>query len=107
IPSISRDPANDKIVHWNPAGASFEDAWAALGVSGGLLAVIGGTDVFGLFLERGYDAFHLTRAAHATLPGGRPVFPGVPARTPEALLAAHGLTPDPIQVIDRSAVVTE
>jgi dihydrofolate reductase len=106
VPSISRDPANDKIVHWNPAGASFEEAWVALGVSGGLLAVIGGTDVFGLFLESGYDAFHLTRAAHATLPGGRPVFPGVPARTPEALLAAHGLKADAPEVLDASAGVT-
>ena len=96
----------DTAVHWNPAGATLEQAWEALGLSGGLLAVIGGTDPFGLFLEIGYDAFHLSRASHARLPGGRPVFPGVPARTPEALLAQHGLKPDPVRVLDDKAGLT-
>jgi hypothetical protein len=32
------------------------------GAPDGALAVIGGTDVFGLFLEIGYDSFHLSRA---------------------------------------------
>jgi hypothetical protein len=49
IPALAADPSNDKALFWNPAGASFADAWAALGVSHGSLAVIGGTDVFGLF----------------------------------------------------------
>ena len=40
------------------------------------LAVVGGTDVFALFLTIGYDAFFLTRA-QASVPRGRPVFPGV------------------------------
>ncbi len=43
-----------------------------LGAPGGSLAVIGGTGVFGLFLEIGYDSFHLSRARR--LPGGR-LFP--------------------------------
>ena len=82
VAGVARDPLNDKTVHWNPAGASLDEAWAALGLSGGLLAVIGGTDPFGLFLDIGYDAFHLSRAAQRALPGGRPVFPGIPPRTP-------------------------
>jgi len=106
IADLARDPENDKAVLWNPAGASFDKAWAALGLPRGLLAVVGGTDVFGLFLEYGYDAFHLTRAAHADLPNGLPVFPGIPPRTPEALLAAHGLKPDPERVLDASAGLT-
>ncbi len=100
VPGIAPDPSNARAVLWNPAGASFEDAWAALGLSGGLLAVIGGTEVFGLFLELGYDAFHLTRAPHVRLPGGRPVFPGVPMHRPQDLLRNHGLNPEPARILD-------
>jgi dihydrofolate reductase len=103
IERLAADPGNGKAVLWNPMGADLDEAWARLGLAGGTLAVIGGTEVFGLFLERGYDAFHLSRAAHARLPGGRPVFPGVPARTPEQLLAEHGLTPDPLRILDRES----
>jgi dihydrofolate reductase len=99
IPGLLADPSNEKALLWNPAGASFEQAWAALGVPDGSLAVIGGTDVFGMFLPR-YDAFHLTRAPDVRLPGGRPVFPQVPARTPEEVLASHGLKPGPPRVLD-------
>lgn len=106
VSGVARDPQNDRAVLWNPAGASLEDAWAMLGLSGGTLAVIGGTEVYGLFLEMGYDAFHLSRAAHVRLPGGRPLFPGVPEQTPEALLARHGLKPGPVRVLDTSAGLT-
>jgi dihydrofolate reductase len=85
---------------WNPAGASLEQAWQALEAGDGVLAVIGGTEAFGLFLDLGYDAFHLTRANRVRLPGGRPVFPGVPARRPEELLAMRGLAAGPAQVLD-------
>jgi dihydrofolate reductase len=81
-PSIAADPSNEKALFWNPAGASFEQALAELGTPDGSVGVIGGTDVFGMFLER-YDVFNLTRAPGVRLPGGRPVFPEVPTRTPE------------------------
>ena len=103
IGGVARDPDNALAVHWNPAGAPLEQAWDMLGLAGGLLAVIGGTDPFGLFLELGYDAFHLSRASHAQLPGGRPVLPGIPSQAPEELLARHGLKPDPMRVLDASA----
>ena len=106
IAGLARDPQNEMAVHWNPAGATLEQTWEALGLSGGFLAVIGGTEPFGLFLELGYDAFHLSRTSHARLPGGRPVFPGVPSRTPEALLAQHGLKPGPVRVLDDKAGLT-
>lgn len=99
IPALAADPSNDKARFWNPAGASFEEAWAALGVPDGSLAVIGGTDVFGLFLPD-YDVFHLTRAPGVQLPGGRPVFPQVPQQSPEQVLASHGLRPGTPQVLD-------
>ena len=71
----------------------------------GSLAVIGGTSVFALFLDA-YDVFHLSRAAGVLLPGGRPVFPGIPPRTPEDVLTAHGLAPDPQQVLDADKGLT-
>jgi dihydrofolate reductase len=106
VAGLSRDPQNANAVHWNPAGATLEQAWDALGLSGGLLAVIGGTEPFGLFLETGYDAFHLSRASRAELPGGRPVFPGIPPQSPEGLLKRHGLTPGAARVLDEKAGLT-
>jgi dihydrofolate reductase len=103
IAALARDAENPLAVHWNPAGASLQQAWESLGLSGGSLAVIGGTEPFGLFLEIGYNAFHLSRASHAELPGGRPVFPGIPPHTPEELLARHGLKPGATRVLDAPA----
>ena len=103
VAGLAPDPATRNIVHWNPAGATLDEAWAALGLSGGLLTVIGGTEPFGLFLATGYDAFHLSRASRATLPGGRPVFPDIPPRTPEELLAERGLKPGPERMLDPTA----
>ncbi len=52
--------------------------------------MIGGPGIFEFFLDR-YDVFYLSRAASVRLPGGRAIFGGVPLRTPEAVLAEHGL----------------
>lgn len=100
IAGVAQHPNNPKAVLWNPAGASFTEAWNMLGVGGGLLAVIGGTEIFGIFLDIGYDAFHLTRADHVRLPGGRPVFPQVPACTPEEVLRSRGYKAGPVLVLD-------
>ena len=62
-------------------------------------AVVGAPGVFGLFLGL-YDAFHLTRAPGVWLPGGVPVLPGVPGKTPESILADSGLTPSDPEVLD-------
>jgi hypothetical protein len=85
---------------------AFEKACRGIGVTEGKIAVSGGTGVFALFLKIGFDAFHLSRAAKPTLPGGRPVFPEVPGKTPEQVLSEHGLKPRPVQVLDREADVT-
>ena len=104
IVALAPHPSNPHALWWNPAGAPLGRAWDALGI-GGTLAVVGGTDVFGLFLATGYDDFFLTRAP-ASVPNGRPVFPGVPAQTPEALLAAHGLVRRAERTLDARAGVT-
>lgn len=91
VERVVADPANPNAVLWNPAPAPFEEAWLKLGAPDGTLAVVGGTDVFGLFLNIGYDAFFLTRA-QASVPRGRPVFPGVGRQaTPEQVMERHGL----------------
>jgi dihydrofolate reductase len=100
IPKIAPDPINPNAVLWNPAGATLNQAWDALKLEDGVLVVIGGTYVFGMFLDVGYDAFHLTRADNAQFPGGRPVFPGVGQFTPEELLRARGLVAGPKQILD-------
>jgi hypothetical protein len=93
IQDIATYPTNQKALLWNPAGALFEDALAALGMPDADIGVIGGPEVFAFFLGL-YDAFHLSRAPGVWLPGGRPVFPEVPVQTPEQILASHGLSPD-------------
>jgi hypothetical protein len=90
---------------WNPAGLAFEAAAARLGVAAGMVAILGGPAIYGLFLPR-YDAFALSRVAGVRLPGGVGVFPGVPGRTPEALLEASGLALAEPRVLDPARGVT-
>ena len=51
VPAIAADSSNEKALFWNPAGASFEQALAVLGTPDSSVGVIGGTDVFGMFLD--------------------------------------------------------
>jgi dihydrofolate reductase len=106
IPALARDPRNPNAVLWNPAGASLEEAWRMLAAGSGALMVIGGTEVYGHFLAHGYDVFYLTRAGGVRLPNGRPLFPGVPDRTPEDLLTSRGLKDSPAQILDAAREVT-
>ena len=46
------------------------------------------------------------RAGRLVLPGGRPVFPEVPAKTPEQVLTGHGLKANPVRVLDTEKDVT-
>ena len=103
--ALAPDPSNPNATLWNPAGASFEQACDYAGVRSGTVAIIGGPDVFGMFLDR-YDTFWLSQAPHVWLPGGYPCFPGVPERSPQAILAAHGLEADEPQTLDAAHNVT-
>ena len=75
----------------------------AAGLAGGVLAVVGGTDVFGVFLTIGYDAFYLTRT-EVSIPRGRPVFPGVGTRgvTAEEIMKKNGLVLRGTKMLDAS-----
>ena len=99
VAALERDPENEKATLWNPAGSSFEDACAHAGVRDGVAAIIGGPSVFEMFLDR-YDTFWLSEAPHVRLPGGEDCFPGVPDRSPHAVLAAHGLQPREVRILD-------
>lgn len=99
INSVARDPENPKATLWNPASAPFEEACAHADVRHGMAAIIGGPSVFEMFLDR-YDIFWLSDAPHVNLPGGEACFPGVPERSPRAVLAAHGLAPREVKILD-------
>jgi hypothetical protein len=72
----------------------------AFGMEGA--AILGATENLGLFLPR-YDVFHLSRVAGLHLSGGRPVFPQVPQRGVEAVLASSKLTPSSATAVRFSA----
>lgn len=101
VAALAPDPSNPKAVLWNPNGATFEAACAQAGVLSGTVAVIGGPDVFDMFMDR-YDAFWLSLAPRVRLPGGEPCFGGVPERAPQQILAAHGLNARETIVLDEA-----
>ena len=99
IDAVAPDPSNPRATLWNPAGASFEAACDHAGLRPGTVAIIGGPDVFALFLDR-YDTFFLSQAPRVRLPGGRPCFPGAALRSPQDVLAAHGLRAGDARILD-------
>jgi hypothetical protein len=99
IPALAPDPTNPRATLWNPAGAPFETAADFAGVRSGMVAIIGGPAVFGMFMDR-YDTFWLSLAAGVNIPDGEGCFPGVPDRTPQQILAAHGLQAGETQILD-------
>src|SRR6516162_7052325 len=80
IGGLAPDPSNPKATLWNPAGATFEAAWDQAGGR--------------------YDTFWLSQAPGVRLPDGEPAFSGVPVRSPQQLLAAHGLRAGKSQILD-------
>ena len=99
VGALASDPSNPRATLWNPAGASFEAACEYAGVRSGTVAVIGGPNVFEMFMDR-YDTFWLSLAPRVKLPSGEPCFPGVPARSPGEILAAHGLRAGESRILD-------
>lgn len=105
VPALAVHPDNRNAMLWNPAGVAFEDVLDAFGLRNPKVGVIGGAEVFQLFLDR-YDVFFLSRASGVFLPGGRPIFPEVPARAAEDILAAHGLVAGPVEMLDPARDLT-
>ncbi|MGN1289570.1 MAG: dihydrofolate reductase [Bradyrhizobium sp.] len=105
VAAIAPDPDNPKALLWNPAGCPFETASREAGVTSGMVAIIGGPGVFGMFMDR-YDTFWLSVAAKVRIADGEPCFPGVPARTPQQVLAGHGLHAGEAQLIDATQDVS-
>ena len=105
IAGLAPDPSNANAVLWNPAGAGFEAACDLAGVHSGTVAIIGGPQIFGMFMDR-YDTFWLSQAPNVRMPDREPCFPGVPAQTPQQILAAHGLRAGEAQILDVANGVT-
>ena len=99
IGGLAPDPSNPKATLWNPAGATFEAACDQAGGRSGTVAIIGGPHVFDMFMDR-YDTFWLSQAPGVRLPDGEPAFSGVPVRSPQQVLAAHGLRAGKSQILD-------
>ena len=101
VASLAPHPDIPNARFWNPAGASLEEACAAVGCIRGTVAVIGGSDVYSYFLQIGYDDFHLSHAENVYLPGGKPLFAqGRLGQKPEEVLASAGLRPAPTERLE-------
>lgn len=106
VAALAPDPTYPNALYWNPLGATLDQALGEIGASDGTVAIIGGPEVFSQFLPL-YDAFHLSRAERAAIPGGLPVFTEVgPNATPEDVLSRHGLRPGPRRSLDPAAGVS-
>jgi hypothetical protein len=81
----------------------LEEACAALGLNSGTIVVIGGPQVYVLFLKLGYDCFHLSRAVNERLPGGLPLFGG----DPDSALSAAGLKARPPVWLEDGLTLTD
>jgi hypothetical protein len=96
-------------VWWNPAYVPVADALSTVAPNGGIAAIVGGQRVFDMFLDAGggYDQFDLARAERVKIPGGLAIFEeSQRGRTPEAVLAKHGLAAGPKEVLDAENQVT-
>jgi hypothetical protein len=89
--AFSTQPVEPYVWHWNPETTPFPEVCKALGVDAGVVAVLGGTAAYDMFLPF-YGAFHLCRANKVSLPGGVPVLSAVRnGCPPDEVLSQAGL----------------
>ncbi len=101
-PSVS-----SAVTFWNPVETPLAEVLEIAAPAGGTVVVPGGQGIFDLFLQIGYDEFHLARANRVTLGEGTSLFAGVDAGTPaEELLREAGLAPGPTEMLDPAEDVT-
>ncbi len=88
---FSTIPIEPNVWLWNPDATLFVDVCDTLGIEHGVVAILGGTAAYDMFLPR-YSAFHLCRAGKVALAGGVPVLSAVrPGHPPELVLQGAGL----------------
>ncbi len=88
---FSMQPVEPNVWRWNPDVTPLSEVCRALGVASGVVAILGGTAAYDMFLPV-YAKFHLCRARKVELPGGVPVFHKVgEGRPPEIVLHANGM----------------
>jgi dihydrofolate reductase len=94
VPALKPHPDYPNVRFWNPKGVSLQEACADLGVTSGLIGILGGTDIFEMFLGQTgvgrYDTFWLSQTTLFDLPGGVPVFAEVPTKSPQQVLSERG-----------------
>jgi len=91
---------------WNPRGLALADACRAIGLTRGTIAILGGPSAYSQFLPD-YQAFYLSRATRARIPGGTPVFTAISdGLTVEQVLRRNGLEPEPTSELDGANGVT-
>jgi hypothetical protein len=89
--AFSHKPVEPNVWHWNPRATPFREVCAALGIVRGIVAVLGGTAVYDMFLPV-YSKFHLCCAGKVHLPGGVPVFSEVGEdKRPHGVLRKAGM----------------
>ncbi len=97
---FSTTPIEPNVWLWCPRATPFSEVCDALGIEQGVVAVLGGTSAYDMFLPD-YSAFHLCRAGKVSLPGGVPVLSAVrPGRPPEVVLQGAGLKLDDEIMLD-------
>lgn len=99
VGAMAPDPADGLATFWNPEHVTFEDALTALHIADGTIAVAG---VFDLFAPR-FTGFRLSENHRLVLPGGTPCFAD---GHPRAVLAALGMRPGSVTLLDPEAMVT-
>jgi hypothetical protein len=88
---FSTAPVEPHVWLWNPETTPFPEVCKALGIDAGIVAVLGGTAAYDMFLPF-YAAFHLCRANKVSLPGGVPVLSKVgEGCPPDKVLSGAGL----------------
>ena len=88
---FSTTPVEPNVWLWSPEATPFAEVCEALGIGSGVVAVLGGTAAYDMFLPA-YSTFHLCRAGRVHLPGGVPVLSAVrEGHPPEKVLSGAGL----------------
>jgi len=102
-PGLTRDAS---AWWWNPAKVAVSDMLVRVAPGGGRIGVPGGRTVFDLFLDHGFDEFHLTRVRGVDLPGGVRVFSAARGNISPEVVLSEKLAPGPAINLDKGIELT-